>query len=47
MQVVPYNQDAWSELTETPKEKYEAKTRGFDKYISILVDSLIQELIAC
>ncbi|WP_158561253.1 SMI1/KNR4 family protein [Emticicia sp. C21] len=45
MEVQPYNQDDWWDLTKTPERMYSDKRGGFDTYISELVDSLIQSII--
>lgn len=45
MDVIPYNQDDWWHLTETPSYVYEHKRSGFDLYISELVDQLIEDII--
>ena len=45
MDVLPYNQDDWWDLTKTPALIYSDKRGGFDTYISQLMDSLIQNII--
>ncbi len=45
MEVQPYNQDDWWDLTKTPGNIYSNKRGGFDAYISDLIDSLIQNII--
>ncbi|RYU97707.1 SMI1/KNR4 family protein [Emticicia agri] len=45
MDVLPYNQDDWWDLTKTPTLIYTDKRGGFDNYISQLIDSLIQDII--
>lgn len=45
MEVQPYNQDDWWDLTKAPEHIYSDKRGGFDAYISELVDSLIQNII--
>ncbi len=45
MEVQPYNQDDWWDLTKAPERTYSDKRGGFDAYISDLVDSLIQNIM--
>ena len=45
MEVLPYNQDEWWDLTKTPDHIYTDKRGGFDTYMSGLIDSLIQNII--